>query len=128
MQTEKPTKSPIAVRVYFWILASHLLLAFILLPAAMLAQTSGNAPVLGKSVPGQSAAGIEGTLSTAVNYVGNVIGPLTSGAFFLHAVYANHQGRGALKSVITGVGVLGVSQATRLAEYFVNTGSAGITS
>jgi hypothetical protein len=126
MRVEKPNKSPLAVRAYFWLLAGHLLLAFILLPAALLAQQTGNTPVLGKAVQGQSAAGIEGTVETAVNYVANVIGPLTSGGFFLHAVYANHQGRGAMKSVITGIGVLGVSQATRLAEFFVNTGQAGV--
>jgi hypothetical protein len=126
MRVEKPNKSPLAVRVYFWILASHVLLAFILMPAAIVAQQSGDAPVLGKAVQGQSAAGIEGTVETGINYVSNVIGPLTAGGFFLHAVYANHQGRGAMKSALTGVGVLGVSQATRLAEWFVNTGQAGV--
>jgi hypothetical protein len=126
MRVEKPNKSPLATRIYFWVLAAHLLLAFVLLPAAMLAQQSGNQPVMGAAVQGQSAAGIEGTVENGINYVSNVIGPLTSGGFFLHAVYANHQGRGALKSVITGIGVLGVSQATRLAEYFVQSGQAGV--
>ncbi len=108
------------------VLAGHLLLALLLMPAQAIAQQTGNTPVLGKAVQGQSAMGIEGTVETAINYVSNVIGPLTAGGFFLHAVYANHQGKGALKSVVTGVGVLGVSQATRLAEFFVNTGQAGV--
>jgi hypothetical protein len=126
MQVKRPKKAPLGIRIYMGVMAAHLLLAFFLMPAAMVAQQSGNAPVLGKAVQGQSAMGIEGTVETAINYVSNVIGPLTAGGFFLHAVYANHQGKGALKSVVTGLGVLGVSQATRLAEFFVNTGQAGV--
>lgn len=107
MRVETPNKSPLATRIYFWVLAAHLLLAFVLLPAAMLAQQSGNTPVIGKAVQWQSAAAIEGTVDTGINYVSNVIGPLTSGGFVLHAVFQDQHGHGALKSVIAGIGVLG---------------------
>jgi hypothetical protein len=114
------------VRAYLWTLGIHLFMGIILLPASALAQQSGNSPVLGKAVQGQSASGIEGTLETGVNYISNVLGPLAAGAFFLHGLVAWHNGGKPMKSVLTGVGLLGVSQALRLAEWIVNTGQAGV--
>ena len=107
-----------SLRLYGPVLAAGLVLA----PAIAFGQSSGSAPVLGKAVGGQSAGGVERTLLTAVNYVSNVLGPLASGGFFLHALLAWHNGGKPMRSVLTGVGLLGVSQALRLAEWFVNTG------
>ncbi len=113
-------------RAYLWVLGLHLLVGMLLLPVQAGAQQSGNSPVLGRAVQGQSAAGIEGTLETGINYISNVLGPLAAGGFLLHALIAWHQGGRPMKSVMTGVGLLGVSQALRLAEYFVNTGQGGV--
>jgi hypothetical protein len=112
-------------RAYLWVLGLHLFVGIAILPVQAVAQQSGNAPVLGKAVQGQSAAGIEGTLETGINYISNVLGPLAAGGFLLHALIAWHNNGKPMKSVMTGVGLLGVSQALRLAEYFVNTGQAG---
>jgi len=116
----------VCARAYLWTLAIHVFMAIILLPAAARAQQSGNSPVLGKAVQGQSASGIEGTLETGVNYISNVLGPLAAGGFLLHSLVAYHQGGRPMKSIITGVGLLGVSQALRLVEWFVSTGQAGV--
>ena len=113
-------------RAYLWVLALHLLVGMVLLPVHAVAQQSGSQPVLGRAVQGQSAAGIEGTLETGINYISNVLGPLAAGGFFLHALLAWHNGDRPMKSVLTGVGLLGVSQALRLAEFFVNSGQAGV--
>lgn len=114
-------------RVYLWVLGLHLFAGLILFPAtAVYAQQSGDQPVLGRAVQGQSAAGVEGTLETAVNYISNVLGPLASGGFFLHALVAWHNNGKPMRSVLTGVGLLGVSQALRLAEWAVNMGQAGV--
>ena len=113
-------------RAYLWVLGLHLFVGMALLPVQAVAQSSGNEPVMGRAVQGQSAAGIEGTLETGINYISNVLGPLAAGGFLLHALIAWHNGNRPMKSVLTGVGLLGVSQALRLAEYFVNTGQAGV--
>jgi hypothetical protein len=113
-------------RAYLWVLLAHAVVGLLLLPVQVHAQQSGNAPVFGKAVQGQSATGIEGTLETAVNYVSNVIGPLVSGGFFIHALLAWHNNGKPMRSVLTGVGCLGISQALRLAEWMVNTGQAGV--
>lgn len=114
-------------RVYLWVLGLHLLAGMILMPASVaFAQQQGNTPVIGRAVQGQNAAGIEGTLETAVNYVSNVLGPLASGGFFLHALVAWHNNGKPMRSVLTGVGLLGVSQALRLAEWAVLQGQSGV--
>jgi hypothetical protein len=113
------------IRAYLWTLAIHVFAGLILIPVCANAQQSGNAPVLGKAVQGQNAAGIEGTLETAVNYISNVIGPLTAGGFLIHAMVAWHNGGKPMKSVMTGAGLLGVSQALRLVEWFVLQGQQG---
>lgn len=112
----------VCLRAYLAIVVA----AVVLWPACVLAQQSGDGPVMGRAVQGQNAAGIEGTLETGINYVSNVLGPLAAGGFLLHGMVAWHNGGRPMKSVLTGVGLLGVSQALRLVEWFVQSGQAGV--
>jgi hypothetical protein len=113
-------------RAYLMVFGAHVLLALILFPASALCQTSGTAPVFGKAAPGQSASGVEGTVEQGINYIANVIGPLSSAGFFVASLVVWHNGGQWGKPALTGLGLLGVSQLTRLAEAFVNNGKAGI--
>lgn len=112
----------------FWLCIFIVMLSagMIVAPAGVFAQTSGNAPVLGKAVQGQSAAGVEGTAENAINYLANVIGPLIAGGFFVHAFLQWHSGGRPMRSALTGVGLLTVSQSLRLIEWLVLSGQGGI--
>ena len=119
-------------RAYLWVLGLHIVAGCILLPASVFAQsgggtpTNGNAPVMNRAVQGQSAAGVEGTVYTIVNYISNTIAPLGAAVFFVHGMLAWHNGKGATRSFVVGGGMLGVSMLLRLVEWVVNTGQAGI--
>ena len=96
-------------------------------PAAMHAQTSGdNGPVTGKVAPGQTAAVVEGTTESALNYMANVIFPLLTVAFLGLMVFCIRTGRGWVASLCCAVGCLVLSGATRLLEYHVQQGAQGI--
>lgn len=96
-------------------------------PAVMHAQTSGdNGPVVGKVAPGQTAAVVEGTTESALNYMANVIFPLLTVAFLGLMVFCIRTGRGWVVSLCCAIGCLVLSGATRLLEYHVQQGAQGI--
>jgi hypothetical protein len=96
-------------------------------PAVMHAQTSGdNGPVTGKVAPGQTAAVVEGTTESVLNYAANTIFPLLTVAFLGYVVFAIKTGRGWVVGGVCAVACLLLSGLTRLLEYHVMQGAAGI--
>jgi hypothetical protein len=96
-------------------------------PALMHAQTSGDAgPVTGKVAPGQSAAVVEGTTEEVLNYMANTIFPLLTVAFLAYVVFAIKTGRGWVVGGVCALSCLLLSGLTRLLEYHVQQGAAGI--
>ena len=96
-------------------------------PAMLHAQTSGdNGPVTGKVAPGQNAAVVEGTTESALNYMANTIFPLLTVAFLAAVVFCIKTGRGWLVSGVCAGACLLLSGLTRLLEYHVTQGAAGI--
>ncbi len=96
-------------------------------PAVMHAQTSGdNGPVVGKVAPGQNAAVVEGTTESVLNYLSNTLFPLLTVAFLAAVIVCLRIGRGWLVSGICAVACLLLSGLTRLLEYHVQQGAAGI--
>ncbi|HZQ54040.1 MAG TPA: hypothetical protein VFB14_17695 [Bryobacteraceae bacterium] len=96
-------------------------------PAVIHAQTSGDAgPVVGKVAPGQSAAVPEGTAESVLSYLANVIFPLLTVGFLAYVVFALKTGRGWLVGAVCAVCCLMLSGLTRLLEYHVMQGAAGI--
>jgi hypothetical protein len=96
-------------------------------PAVMHAQTSGdNGPVTGKVAPGQSAAVVEGTTESVLNYAANTIFPLLTVAFLGYVVFAIKTGRGWVVGGVCAAACLLLSGLTRLLEYHVTQGAAGI--
>ena len=96
-------------------------------PAMLHAQTSGdNGPVTGKVAPGQNAAVVEGTTEEVLNYMANTIFPLLTVAFLAAVIFCIKTGRGWLVSGVCAGACLLLSGLTRLLEYHVTQGAAGI--
>ncbi len=81
--------------------------------------TSGSAPALGNTVQGQSSGTPESALRSAMNYLGNVICPIISVAFFVLAIINYRAGKGVAAALITAVALLAVSGIVRYAESLV---------
>lgn len=96
-------------------------------PAVMHAQTNGDAgPVVVKVAPGQSAAVPEGTAESVLSYLANVIFPLLTVAFIAVVIFCLRTGRGWVVSAVCALCCLMLSGLTRLLEYHVAQGAAGI--
>ena len=111
----------------------RLVLAFLLTIVAMqifplisYAQNLGGAPATGKAVLGQTAAQPEGTVLNLVNWVGNVIAPVGAALCVVMAVISYSQGRGVARWAVTAAGLLVVSGLTRLIEFWIANGTAGV--
>lgn len=105
------------------------LLALVALPVFPLisyAQNLGAAPATGQAVQGQTAAQPEGTVLNLVNWVGNVIAPVGAALAVVMAVVAYSQGRGVARWAVTAGGLLAVSGLTRLIEFWIQNGTAGV--
>ncbi len=96
------------------------------LPLISYAQNLGGAPATGKAVLGQTAAQPEGTLLNLVNWVGNVIAPVGAALAVVMAVVSYSQGRGVARWAVTAGGLLVVSGLTRLIEFWIANGTAGV--
>src|ERR1700681_716752 len=96
------------------------------LPLVAYAQNLGAAPATGQAVQGQTAAQPEGTVLNLVNWVGNVIAPVGAALAVVMAVVAYSQGRGAMRWAVTAGGLLVVSGLTRLIEFWIQNGTAGV--
>jgi hypothetical protein len=111
----------------------RLVLAFLLtilviqfFPLIAYAQNLGGQPATGKAVQGQTAAQPEGTVLNLVNWVGNVIAPVGAALAVVMAVVAYSQGRGVMRWSVTAAGLLVVSGLTRLIEFWIQNGTAGV--
>ena len=95
-------------------------------PLMTYAQNLGQQPATGQAVQGQTAAQPEGTVLNLVNWVGNVISPVGAALAVVMAVVAYSQGRGVARWAITAGGLLVVSGLTRLIEFWIANGTAGV--
>ena len=107
-----------------------LLLSFIALtqtaPLLIHAQNLGGTPQLNKAVQGQTAAQPEGAFLNLVNWVGNVIAPVGAALCVVMAIVSYTNGRGVARWAIAGGGLLLISGLTRLIEFWIQQGQAGI--
>ena len=97
-----------------------------LLPVMSYGQNLGSQPASGQAVQGQTAAQPEGAVLNLVNWVGNVIAPVGAALAVVMAVIAYSQGRGVARWAVTAIGLLVVSGLTRLIEFWIANGTAGV--
>ena len=97
-----------------------------LLPLMSHAQNLGQQPATGQAVQGQTAAQPEGAVLNLVNWIGNVIAPVGAALAVVMAVVAYTQGRGVMRWSVTAGGLLVVSGLTRLIEFWIQNGTAGV--
>ena len=90
------------------------------------AQNLGTQPATGQAVQGQTAAQPEGTVLNLVNWVGNVISPVGAALAVVMAVISYSQGRGVARWAVTAAGLLVISGLTRLIEFWIQNGTAGV--
>jgi hypothetical protein len=109
------------VLVFLWTI-----LVLQVFPLVSYAQNLGGAPATGKAVLGQTAAQPEGTVLNLVNWVGNVIAPVGAALAVVMAVVSYSQGRGVARWAVTAGGLLVVSGLTRLIEFWIANGTAGV--
>lgn len=96
------------------------------LPLASYGQNLGQQPAVGQAVQGQTAAQPEGTVLNLVNWVGNVIAPVGAALAVVMAVVSYSQGRGVMRWSVTAAGLLVISGLTRLIEFWISNGTAGV--
>jgi hypothetical protein len=97
-----------------------------LFPLMTYAQNLGQQPATGQAVQGQTAAQPEGAVLNLVTWVGNVISPVGAALAVVMAVVAYSQGRGVARWAITAGGLLVISGLTRLIEFWIANGTAGV--
>jgi hypothetical protein len=108
-------------------LAALLALALLqVFPLTTYAQNLGTQPATGQAVQGETAAQPEGTVLNLVNWVGNVISPVGAALAVVMAVVSYSQGRGVARWAITAGGLLVISGLTRLIEFWIKNGTAGV--
>src|SRR5579863_1997266 len=100
--------------------------SFQLYPLVSYAQNLGTQPATGQAVQGQTAAQPEGTVLNLVNWVGNVISPVGAALAVVMAVISYSQGRGVARWAVTAAGLLVISGLTRLIEFWIQNGTAGV--
>lgn len=96
------------------------------LPLTSYGQNLGQQPAVGQAVQGQTAAQPEGTVLNLVNWVGNVIAPVGAALAVVMAVVSYSQGRGVMRWSVTAAGLLVISGLTRLIEFWISNGTAGV--
>jgi len=108
-------------------LAAFLVIASLqLFPLITYAQNLGQQPATGQAVQGQTAAQPEGTVLNLVNWVGNVISPVGAALAVVMAVVSYSQGCGGARWAVTAAGLLVISGLTRLIEFWIANGTAGV--
>src|SRR6185312_3211885 len=113
--------------------ASHARLAFLLLlvllqlsSVLVSAQNLGAVPQTNKAVQGQTATQPEGAFLNLVNWIGNVIAPVGAALCVVMAIIAYTNGRGVARWAVSAAGLLMVSGLTRLLEFWIQHGQAGV--
>jgi heme/copper-type cytochrome/quinol oxidase subunit 1 len=92
----------------------------------LIAQNLGSTPQTNKAVQGQTASQPEGAFLNLVNWVGNVIAPVGAALCIVMAIISYTNGRGVARWAISAGGLLMVSGLTRLLEFWIQQGQAGI--
>jgi len=103
-----------------------LCIALLQLSVPLAAQNLGATPQLNKAVQGQTASQPEGAFLNLVNWIGNVIAPVGAAICVVMAVISYTQGRGVARWAISAAGLLMVSGLTRLLEFWIQQGQAGV--
>lgn len=107
-----------------------LFLSFVVLTQIALlvvhAQNLGGTPQVNKAVQGQTAAQPEGAFLNLVNWIGNVIAPVGAALCVVMAITNYTQGRGVARWAVAAAGLLMVSGLTRLLEFWIQQGQAGV--
>src|ERR1700733_11174214 len=113
-------------RYCFGLVSLLILVSLQLFPFPSSAQNLGQSPQTGQAVQGQTAAQPEGTVLNLVNWVGNVISPVGAALAVVMAVVSYSQGRGVARWAVTAAGLLVISGLTRLIEFWIQNGTAGV--
>jgi hypothetical protein len=114
------------VRYRCALLSLLIVISLQLFPLMSNAQNLGQSPQTGQAVQGQTAAQPEGTVLNLVNWVGNVISPVGAALAVVMAVVSYSQGRGVARWAVTAAGLLVISGLTRLIEFWIQNGTAGV--
>jgi len=93
----------------------------------VLAQNLGTAPQTNVAVQGETAAQPEGAFLNFINWIGNVIAPVAAGGAVVGAVVSWLTGRGFGRWLFAAAALLAVSGVTRLIEFWITNGTAGVT-
>ena len=113
-------------RYRFALVSLLIVVSLQLIPLMSNAQNLGQQPATGQAVQGQTAAQPEGTVLNLVNWVGNVISPVGAALAVVMAVVSYSQGRGVARWAVTAGGLLVISGLTRLIEFWIQNGTAGV--
>lgn len=97
-----------------------------IVPVAVRGQNLGGTPQVNKAVQGQTAAQPEGAFLNLVNWIGNVIAPVGAALCVVMAIISYTNGRGVARWAIAGGGLLMISGLTRLIEFWIQQGQAGV--
>jgi len=116
------TMNQIAQRVFV-----ALAICLVIAQSVAIAQNLGAAPQTNVAVQGQTGAQPEGAFLNFVNWVGNVIAPVGAGVAVLGAVGSYATGRGVFRWLTTAAGLLAISGLTRLIEFWISQGGAGVS-
>ena len=95
-------------------------------PLLVQAQNLGGTPATNKAVQGQTAAQPEGAFLNLVNWIGNVIAPVGAALCVVMAIINYTHGRGVARWAVAAAGLLLVSGLTRLIEFWISQGTAGV--
>ena len=114
-----------SARVWAFFLLSLVLLVRIS-PVILHAQNLGATPQTNKAVQGQTAAQPEGAFLNLVNWIGNVIAPVGAALCVVMAIISYTNGRGVARWAIAAGGLLMTSGLTRLLEFWIQQGLAGV--
>src|SRR5580698_512198 len=101
-------------------------LALVLVGEFLWAQNLGSAPASNVAVQGQTGAQPEGAFLNFINWIGNVIAPVGAGGAVVGAVVSWLHGRGVGRWLAAAAGLLAVSGVTRLIEFWITNGTAGV--
>lgn len=102
-------------------------LAMIMIGQFMWAQNLGSAPASNVAVQGQTGAQPEGAFLNFINWIGNVIAPVGAGGAVLGAVVSWLTGRGFGRWLFAAAALLAISGVTRLIEFWITSGTGGVT-
>jgi phosphatidylglycerophosphate synthase len=91
------------------------------------AQNLGSAPASNVAVQGQTGAQPEGAFLNFINWIGNVIAPVGAGGAVVGAVVSWLTGRGFGRWLFAAAALLAISGVTRLIEFWIKSGTNGVT-